>query len=43
MNFIFILINVITIGINIVILGLAVKLYSETTKTHIFTRGNKGI
>lgn len=38
------LINVCTIGVNIVILGLAVKLYSEATKTHIFTSNKtKGI
>jgi len=35
------LITIVNLGIlvcNVIILGLAVKLYSEATKTHIFTK-----
>jgi len=38
---IFTLINVILVGLNICILGLAVKMYSEVTKTHIFTKPDR--
>lgn len=37
------LIEALLTACNIVILGLAVKLYFEATKTHIFTTKGKGI
>ena len=37
----FLIADLIVLGCNIVVLGCAVKLYSEATKTHIFTKSEK--